>query len=78
MDAAREILLNVVKVLQRPINKGPGVAAHGCTFFSTSITSWRKVFSADGVSQSPNILRSLAMHRPEARGELMQFLQAAT
>ena len=34
----RELLLNMVKVLHRLINKGFYAAAHKCTFFLTSIT----------------------------------------
>ena len=48
------------------------------TFFSTSITRCGEMLSADGVSHNPERIEGLlAMRRPETRGELMQFLQAA-
>ena len=74
----RELLLNVMKVLQRLIKKSLYAAAHKCTFFSTSITWCGKVLSTDGVSYKPErIAGLLAMPRPETGGELMRFLQVA-
>ena len=62
----RELLLNVVKVMQRLIHKDLYVAAHKCMCFSTPITWCGEVFSADGVSHKPGRFESvLAIRRPE-------------
>ena len=61
----RELLLNVVKMLQRLIKKGLYAAAHKCGFFSMPITWCGKVFSADGVLHKPERIEGLlSMRRP--------------
>ena len=54
-------------------------AAHKRTFFETSITWRRKVYTQGKVNHDPERLTGLATMRwPETLGELMQFLQAVT
>ena len=64
----RELLLNVVKMLQRLTKKGLYTAAHKCTVFSTSITWCGKVFSADGVSHKLSTLRAFSRYAGWRRG----------
>ena len=64
-------------ILERLEDVGLYAAAHKCTFFETSITWCRKVYSQGQVKHDPERLTGLGtMRRPETAAELMQFLQA--
>ncbi|CAB1109830.1 unnamed protein product [Ectocarpus sp. CCAP 1310/34] len=73
-----EDLLNTLDlILARFEHHGLFVAAHKCTFYTTSVKWCGKVYSKGVIEHDRDRLSGLAnLRRPETAGELMQFLQA--